>query len=43
MSLTLHGYWRSTTAYRVRIALAFKGVAYEQVTHDLRTDRKSVV
>ncbi len=37
MSLTLHGYWRSTTAYRVRIALALKGVAYAQVTHDLRT------
>jgi maleylpyruvate isomerase len=37
VSLTLHGYWRSTTAYRVRIALAVKGVAYEQVTHDLRT------
>jgi maleylpyruvate isomerase len=37
VSLTLHGYWRSTTAYRVRIALALKGVAYEQVAHDLRT------
>jgi maleylpyruvate isomerase len=37
VSLTLHGYWRSTAAYRVRIALAVKGVAYEQVTHDLRT------
>ncbi len=37
MSLTLHGYWRSTTAYRVRIALTLKGVAYAQVTHDLRT------
>ncbi|MEG3170389.1 maleylacetoacetate isomerase [Sphingomonas sp. LB3N6] len=36
MSLTLHGYWRSTAAYRVRIALALKGVAYEQVAHDLR-------
>ncbi len=36
MSLTLHGYWRSTTAYRVRIALALKGVTYAQVTHDLR-------
>ena len=36
MSLTVHGYWRSTTAYRVRIALALKGVAYAQVTHDLR-------
>lgn len=37
MTLTLHGYWRSTTAYRVRIALALKGIAYEQVAHDLRT------
>ena len=37
MSLTLHGYWRSTTAYRVRIALAVKGVEYAPVTHDLRT------
>jgi len=37
VSLTLHGYWRSTTVYRVRIALALKGVAYEQVAHDLRT------
>jgi len=37
VSLTLHGYWRSTTAYRVRIALALKGIAYEQVAHDLRT------
>jgi len=36
VSLTLHGYWRSTTAYRVRIALGLKGVAYAQVTHDLR-------
>jgi maleylpyruvate isomerase len=36
VSLTLHGYWRSATAYRVRIALALKGVAYAQVTHDLR-------
>jgi len=37
VSLTLHGYWRSTTAYRVRIALAVKGVEYAPVTHDLRT------
>jgi len=33
----LHGYWRSSAAYRVRIALAIKGLAYQQVTHDLRT------
>ncbi len=35
--MILHGYWRSTAAYRVRIALALKGVEYEQATHDLRT------
>jgi maleylpyruvate isomerase len=34
--MILHGYWRSTAAYRVRIALGLKGVAYDQVTHDLR-------
>jgi maleylpyruvate isomerase len=33
----LHGYWRSTASYRVRIALALKGVEYAQVNHDLRT------
>ncbi len=35
--MILHGYWRSSAAYRVRIALALKGVAYAQATHDLRT------
>lgn len=35
-ALRLHGYWRSGTSYRVRLALALKGVPYEQVTHDLR-------
>lgn len=34
--MRLHGYWRSGTSYRVRIALALKGLAYEQVTYDLR-------
>lgn len=34
--LTLHGYWRSSAAYRVRIALNLKGVSYDQVTYDLR-------
>ena len=34
--LVLHGYWRSSAAYRVRIALHLKGVAYDQVSHDLR-------
>ncbi|QGP80613.1 maleylacetoacetate isomerase [Sphingobium sp. CAP-1] len=32
----LHGYWRSSAAYRVRIALNLKGVVYDQVAHDLR-------
>jgi maleylpyruvate isomerase len=34
--MRLHGYWRSTAAYRVRIALALKQVPFEHVTHDLR-------
>lgn len=37
MSIVLHGYWRSSATYRVRIALALKGLGYEQVGHDLRT------
>lgn len=32
----LHGYWRSSAAYRVRIALGVKGIEYAQVAHDLR-------
>ena len=35
--IRLHGYWRSSAAYRVRIGLVLKGVAHEQVHHDLRT------
>ena len=34
--ITLHGYWRSTASYRVRIALNLKGADYDQVFHDLR-------
>lgn len=37
MSLILHGYWRSGAAYRTRIALNLKGLAYEQRGVDLRT------
>jgi maleylpyruvate isomerase len=35
-AVVLHGYWRSSAAYRVRIGLAFKDVAFTQVAHDLR-------
>ncbi|TZG28144.1 maleylacetoacetate isomerase [Sphingomonas montanisoli] len=35
--MILHDYWRSGAGYRVRIALALKGVAHDRVTHDLRT------
>lgn len=35
--MRLHGYWRSSAAYRVRIALNLKGISYAQATHDLRT------
>lgn len=34
--IVLHGYWRSSAAYRVRIALNLKGIPFRQVTHDLR-------
>lgn len=37
MSLVLHGYWRSSAAYRLRIALNLKGMSFRQVTHDLRS------
>ncbi|WP_068828433.1 maleylacetoacetate isomerase [Pseudomonas sp. BMS12] len=36
--LTLHGYWRSSAAYRVRIALGLKGLAYRQVPVHLVKD-----
>lgn len=35
MSVVLHDYWRSSASYRVRIALALKGVAYSRVAVDL--------
>lgn len=35
--LILHDYWRSSAAYRLRIALNLKGVQYSQISHDLRT------
>jgi maleylpyruvate isomerase len=40
--MILHGYWRSGTSYRTRIALELKGVSYRQRGVDLRHgDQKS--
>ena len=33
--IVLHDYWRSSASYRVRIALALKGLAYESRSIDL--------
>jgi maleylpyruvate isomerase len=35
---TLRGFFRSGTSHRLRIALNLKGIAYEQVAVDLRTE-----
>lgn len=40
---TLYGYWRSSAAYRVRIALALKGLDYDHKGIDLRTGAQSGV
>jgi maleylpyruvate isomerase len=34
--IVLHNYYRSSTSYRVRIALEMKGIAYTYVPHHLR-------
>jgi len=36
MKPVLHNYFRSSTSYRVRIALALKGIDYDYVAHHLR-------
>lgn len=40
---TLYDYWRSSAAYRVRIALNWKGLAYDSKPIDLRTGAQSGV
>jgi len=35
-AVRLHGYFRSTASYRVRIALNLKGLRYDQLSHHLR-------
>ena len=37
--MKLHGFFRSGTSHRLRIALNLKGLAYEQVAVDLRTEQ----
>jgi maleylacetoacetate isomerase len=37
---TLHGYFRSSAAFRVRIALNLKGVPYDSVPHHLRKNEQ---
>jgi maleylacetoacetate isomerase/maleylpyruvate isomerase len=41
MAVILYSYWRSSAAYRVRLALALKGVAYEYRALDLRHGAQS--
>lgn len=41
MTAILHSYWRSSAAWRVRTALALKGLAWETVSHDLRAHAQS--
>lgn len=35
MSMKLYGFWRSLASYRVRVALALKGIAFEEVSINL--------
>jgi len=38
--MILHGYFRSTASYRVRLALSLKGLGYENVSHHLRKNEQ---
>ena len=41
MNLTLHGFFRSGTSHRLRIALNLKGLFYKQIALDLRKEQHS--
>lgn len=41
MTLTLYSYWRSSAAYRVRLALAWKGLDATAIPIDIRTGIQS--
>ena len=41
-TLVLYGYWRSSSTYRVRLALAAKGLAYDTVAVDLLKEQQSM-
>ena len=38
--LTLHGYFRSSASFRVRIALNLKGIEFAQINHHLRKNEQ---
>ena len=38
--MKLHGYYRSSASFRVRIALNLKGIEYRDVLHHLRKDEQ---
>ncbi len=42
-SRTLYGYWRSSAAYRVRLALAYKGLDWDTKAIDLRANAQKSV
>jgi maleylpyruvate isomerase len=39
-SMILHGYFRSTASYRVRLAMTLKGLSFENVSHHLRKNEQ---